>query len=242
MITFSTGGPAGSAGSSISLPLIRLPAARLQLQIRWPTRSRKPAASPVRIAASWRQLSQRGQIERIFIRYRPWFDPDIGMTILPLPYVLGQFRATSTRVRTMRSSSRPGRRWTWRQFDHDVDRLARGLIAAGIDKGDRVGIWAPNSARWTITQYAAAKAGAILVNVNPAYRTHEFAYAMNQSGTRLLVVGHRPSRPATTAAWSRRRRRRADDRPQRARAGRLPRHRRLGRPGRRGRAPRRRRR
>ncbi|MFZ2015986.1 MAG: AMP-binding protein [Nocardioides sp.] len=81
-----------------------------------------------------------------------------------------------------------GSRWTWREFDHDVDRLARGLIAAGIDQGDRVGIWAPNSARWTITQYAAAKAGAILVNVNPAYRTHEFAYAMNQSGTKLLVA------------------------------------------------------
>jgi fatty-acyl-CoA synthase len=81
-----------------------------------------------------------------------------------------------------------GRRWSWREFDHDVDRVARGLIAAGIEKGDRVGIWGPNSARWTLTQYAAAKAGAILVNVNPAYRTHEFAYAMNQSGTKLLVT------------------------------------------------------
>jgi fatty-acyl-CoA synthase len=81
-----------------------------------------------------------------------------------------------------------GRRWTWREFDHDVDMLARGLIAAGIDKGDRVGIWGPNSARWTLTQYAAAKIGAILVNVNPAYRTHEFSYAMNQSGTKLLVA------------------------------------------------------
>jgi fatty-acyl-CoA synthase len=81
-----------------------------------------------------------------------------------------------------------GRRWSWRELDHDVDRLARGLIAAGIEKGDRVGIWGPNSARWTLTQYAAAKAGAILVNVNPAYRTHEFAYAMNQSGTKLLVA------------------------------------------------------
>jgi fatty-acyl-CoA synthase len=81
-----------------------------------------------------------------------------------------------------------GRRWTWREFDHEVDLVARGLMAAGVAKGDRVGIWAPNSARWTITQYAAAKAGAILVNVNPAYRTHEFSYAMNQSGTRLLVA------------------------------------------------------
>jgi fatty-acyl-CoA synthase len=81
-----------------------------------------------------------------------------------------------------------GRRWTWREFDRDVDQVARGLIAAGIEKGDRVGIWGPNSARWTLTQYAAAKAGAILVNVNPAYRTHEFSYAMNQSGTKLLVA------------------------------------------------------
>jgi fatty-acyl-CoA synthase len=84
-----------------------------------------------------------------------------------------------------------GRRWTWRALDHEVDLVARGLIAAGVAKGDRVGIWAPNSARWTITQYAAAKAGAILVNVNPAYRTHEFSYAMNQSGTKLLVAASR---------------------------------------------------
>jgi fatty-acyl-CoA synthase len=84
-----------------------------------------------------------------------------------------------------------GRRWTWREFDRDVDLLARGLLAAGIDKGDRVGIWGPNSARWTLTQYAAAKVGAILVNLNPSYRTHEFSYAINQSGTRLLVAASR---------------------------------------------------
>ena len=65
--------------------------------------------------------------------------------------------------------------------------VARGLLAACIEKGDRVGIWGPNSARWTITQYATAKIGAILVNVNPAYQTHEFSYAVNQSGMRLLV-------------------------------------------------------
>ena len=80
-----------------------------------------------------------------------------------------------------------GKRWTWRELDRDVELVARGLIAAGIEKGDRVGIWGPNSARWTITQYATAKIGAILVNVNPAYRTHEFSYAVNQSGMRLLV-------------------------------------------------------
>jgi fatty-acyl-CoA synthase len=80
-----------------------------------------------------------------------------------------------------------GRRWTYADLDHDVDALARGLIAAGVEKGDRVGIWAPNCAEWTITQYATAKVGAILVNVNPSYRTHELAYAVNQSGMRMLV-------------------------------------------------------
>jgi fatty-acyl-CoA synthase len=80
-----------------------------------------------------------------------------------------------------------GRRWTYAELDHDVDDLARGLVAAGISKGDRVGIWAPNCAEWTLVQYATAKIGAILVNVNPAYRTHELAYALNQSGLRLLV-------------------------------------------------------
>ncbi|HET6625984.1 MAG TPA: AMP-binding protein [Nocardioidaceae bacterium] len=80
-----------------------------------------------------------------------------------------------------------GRRWTYAELDRDVDALARGLIAAGVAKGDRVGIWAPNCAEWTIVQYATAKAGAVLVNVNPAYRTHELAYALNQSGVRLLV-------------------------------------------------------
>jgi len=81
-----------------------------------------------------------------------------------------------------------GRRWTWADLDRDVDALARGLIGAGIAKGDRVGIWAPNCAEWTLTQFATAKIGAILVNVNPAYRTHELAYAVNQSGLRLLIA------------------------------------------------------
>ncbi len=84
-----------------------------------------------------------------------------------------------------------GRRWTWAELDRDVDALARGFLAAGLEKGDRVGIWAPNCAEWTLTQYAAAKAGLVLVNVNPAYRTHEFAYAVNQSGMRLLVAATR---------------------------------------------------
>jgi fatty-acyl-CoA synthase len=88
-----------------------------------------------------------------------------------------------------------GRRWTWRQLDDTVNWLARGLLAAGIAKGDRVGIWAPNCAEWTIVQFATAKIGAVLVNVNPAYRTHEFAYVANQSGMRLLMAAssHRSS-------------------------------------------------
>ena len=88
-----------------------------------------------------------------------------------------------------------GRRWTYAELDRDVDAFARGLIGAGIEKGDRVGIWAPNYAEWTITQFATAKIGAVLVNVNPAYRTHELSYAVNQSGMRLMVSAesHRTS-------------------------------------------------
>jgi fatty-acyl-CoA synthase len=80
-----------------------------------------------------------------------------------------------------------GRRWTYAELDRDVNALARGMIAAGVAKGDRVGIWAPNCAEWTLTQYATAKIGAILVNVNPSYRTHELSYALTQSGMSMLV-------------------------------------------------------
>jgi fatty-acyl-CoA synthase len=80
-----------------------------------------------------------------------------------------------------------GRRWTYAELDRDVNALARGLIGAGIAKGDRVGVWSPNCAEWTIAQYATAKVGAILVNVNPSYRTHEFSYAVNQSGMKMLI-------------------------------------------------------
>jgi fatty-acyl-CoA synthase len=80
-----------------------------------------------------------------------------------------------------------GRRWTYRQFDADTDALARGLIAAGIDARDRVGIWSPNCAEWVLLQYATARIGAILVNINPAYRSHELSYVLRQAGVRLLV-------------------------------------------------------
>jgi fatty-acyl-CoA synthase len=81
-----------------------------------------------------------------------------------------------------------GRRWTYRELDRLVDEVARGLLAYGIHIGERVGIWAPNCAEWTLVQYATAKIGAILVNINPAYRTHELAYVVNQSGLRMLVA------------------------------------------------------
>ncbi|WP_219462953.1 AMP-binding protein [Nonomuraea rhizosphaerae] len=88
-----------------------------------------------------------------------------------------------------------GRRWTYAQLDADVNDLARALLARGIAKGDRVGIWAPNRAEWVLVQYATAKIGAILVNVNPAYRSHELEYVVKQSGMRLLISAqtHRTS-------------------------------------------------
>ncbi|HEY2264799.1 MAG TPA: AMP-binding protein, partial [Streptosporangiaceae bacterium] len=84
-----------------------------------------------------------------------------------------------------------GRRWTYTELAADVDALALGLLELGIAKGDRVGIWAPNCPEWTLTQYATAKIGAILVNINPAYRTRELEFVLNQSGITLLVAAER---------------------------------------------------
>jgi fatty-acyl-CoA synthase len=80
-----------------------------------------------------------------------------------------------------------GQRWTYAQLNADADALASGLIAAGIAAGDRVGIWSPNRPEWVLLQYATAKMGAILVNINPAYRSHELAFVLRQSGVRMLV-------------------------------------------------------
>jgi fatty-acyl-CoA synthase len=81
-----------------------------------------------------------------------------------------------------------GRRWSYSEFAVEVDSVAAGLRELGVAKGDRVGIWAPNCAEWTFTQYATAKLGAILVNINPAYRVHELEYVLNQAGIRTLVA------------------------------------------------------
>ncbi|MDN4521153.1 AMP-binding protein [Mycolicibacterium austroafricanum] len=80
-----------------------------------------------------------------------------------------------------------GRRWTYAELDREIDTVAKGLMSLGTESGDRVGIWAPNCPEWTIVQYATAKIGAILVNINPAYRTHELSYVLEQSGVSTLI-------------------------------------------------------
>jgi len=87
--------------------------------------------------------------------------------------------------------SGPVRRWTYAELAAEVDALALGLLEMGIAKGDRVGIWAPNCAEWTLTQYATAKIGAFLVNINPAYRARELEFVLNQSGSSLLIAARR---------------------------------------------------
>jgi acyl-CoA synthetase (AMP-forming)/AMP-acid ligase II len=81
-----------------------------------------------------------------------------------------------------------GVRMTYAEFDAEIDRMARRMLHDGLQIGDRVGIWAPNCAEWVLVQYATAKIGVILVNINPAYRTHEVEYALDQSGCRWLVA------------------------------------------------------
>src|SRR3954453_5375382 len=85
-------------------------------------------------------------------------------------------------------SCEQGVRLTYAEVDERVDRAAAALIAAGLEPGDRLGIWSPNRAEWTLIQYATARAGVILVNVNPAYRTSELEYALRQSGCRMLIA------------------------------------------------------
>lgn len=117
---------------------------------------------------------------------------DIGRTDVPLlDETIG---ATLERVAALRPdhdalvSVHQGLRYTYAEFDAAVDRLARGMIAEGLGVGDRIGIWSPNYAEWVLVQFATAKIGVILVNINPAYRTNELAYALNQSGCRWLIA------------------------------------------------------
>jgi fatty-acyl-CoA synthase len=84
-----------------------------------------------------------------------------------------------------------GVRWTYAELKARVDAMAAGLLALGLEPGERIGIWAPNCAEWAITQFATAKAGLVLVNINPAYRTSEVEYALNKVGCRALVTAVR---------------------------------------------------
>ena len=79
-------------------------------------------------------------------------------------------------------------RWTYRELQQRVDAFAAGLLALGLEPGDRVGIWSPNNAEWVVTQFATAKAGLILVNINPAYRLAELEYALNKVGCKALIT------------------------------------------------------
>jgi fatty-acyl-CoA synthase len=81
-----------------------------------------------------------------------------------------------------------GLRYTYRQLQQEVNRAAKGFIALGLKKGDRLAIWATNIAEWVISQFATAKAGIVMVNINPAYRTHELEYALRQSETQALLL------------------------------------------------------
>ncbi|MDR3661243.1 MAG: AMP-binding protein [Mycobacterium sp.] len=84
-----------------------------------------------------------------------------------------------------------GLRYSYAEMNAEIDLIARGLMARGIGRGDRVGIWSPNCAQWVVAQFATAKIGAILVNINPAYRLHELAYVLGQSGIRTLIAASR---------------------------------------------------
>ncbi|MDW3214849.1 MAG: AMP-binding protein [Ilumatobacteraceae bacterium] len=85
-------------------------------------------------------------------------------------------------------SRHQGIRWTYEEFGHRVTELAKSLMHAGLQKGDRLGLWSPNYAEWTLVQYATAEIGVILVNLNPSYRTHELEYALNQSGCTWIIA------------------------------------------------------
>ncbi|WP_417525698.1 AMP-binding protein [Marinovum sp.] len=84
-----------------------------------------------------------------------------------------------------------GHRLSYRDFSAEVDRLAAGLLALGLEKGDRVGIWSPNRLEWVLTQFATARIGVILVNINPAYRLSELEYALNKVGCKLVIAARR---------------------------------------------------
>ena len=121
---------------------------------------------------------------------RPSYVHGAGPVALLGDTIGANLRRTVDRVGSREALVAPAQayRATYRQLWDATTALAKSLLARGIDKGDRVGIWAPNRFEWIVTQYATARVGAILVNVNPAYKTQELRHALNQSGLTLLVL------------------------------------------------------
>jgi fatty-acyl-CoA synthase len=118
-----------------------------------------------------------------------------GSIDLPLSEAtIGQFLLDTARRFPERAAvvfCEQGIRWTWQQFADEVDVLASGLASLGIVKGDRVGIWSPNRVEWLLTQFATARIGAVLVNINPAYRLAELEYALNKVGCKAIIAAER---------------------------------------------------
>ena len=115
-----------------------------------------------------------------------------GLTDEPLSTLtVGQLLAATVRRWPERDAavfSEQGQRFTWAELQSAVDTAAAGLQQLGVKAGDRVGIWSPNRSEWLITQFATARIGAILVNINPAYRLSELEYALNKAGVSVLVT------------------------------------------------------
>ncbi len=113
--------------------------------------------------------------------------PLIGITIGNyFDQTAGQFAARDALV-----VRHQGVHWSWSELRRRVDDFAAGLVALGLEPGERIGIWSPNNAEWVVTQFATAKAGLILVNINPAYRVTELEYALNKAGCKALVTAAR---------------------------------------------------
>ncbi len=120
----------------------------------------------------------------------PSYDTNPGTKPLLDDTIAQNFLATAARFpdREALVDRASNRRWTYAELAADVDAVAHGLLGLGLAKGERVGIWAPNCAEWTLVQYATARIGVILVNINPAYRSHELSYVLQQSGIRTIVA------------------------------------------------------
>ena len=107
-----------------------------------------------------------------------------------LEHTIGEALLRAARTWPMQEalvSVHQGIRWTYEQFSDAVDRLAAGFLALDLQPGDRVGVWAPNCAEWTLVQFATARVGLIQVNINPAYRLSEVEYTLNKVGVKALV-------------------------------------------------------